>query len=153
MNMYKRVIVPTDGSELSLIGLKEGLEAAKAFDIPAVAIYVIPVYTLNGMSAHRYEDINKETVDLLRDHRRKEGKKVLEKVEEIADKMNVKLDTKIKEGEPYEEITGIAKENDLIYMCSHGRSGISSLFIGSTTDRVIKHTESTVAVVNASKGK
>ncbi len=149
--MYEKVIVPTDGSDLSLVGLKEGLEAARAYDIPAVAIYVIPPDTLSGVAAHRFEDTTQETIDILNEHQKKKGKKVLEKAKEIADDMGIELETRMKEGEPYEEITAIANKNDIIYICSHGRSGISSLFIGSTTDRVIKHTESTVAVVSANK--
>ncbi len=147
--MYGKVIVPTDGSELSLKGVKEGLESAKNYDIPALAVYVVAPDTLSGWSAHRYEDVSKETIDILRDHRKKEGEKVLNKVKDMADEMGIELKVEIKEGEPYEEITDLAEKNDLIYMSSHGRSGISSLFIGSTTDRVIKNTEATVAVVKA----
>ncbi|MBS3781936.1 MAG: universal stress protein [Candidatus Thermoplasmatota archaeon] len=147
--MYEKIIVPTDGSDLSLVGLKEGLKAAKIYDIPALAVYVLTPDTMSGMAAHRFDDVGKETMDILREHRKKEGKKVLEKVQKMADKLGVELKTTIEEGEPYEEITKLADKNDMIYMCSHGRSGLSSLFIGSTTDRVIKHTDATVAVVKA----
>ncbi len=147
--MYEKVIVPTDGSKLSLVGLKEGLQAAKVYKIPAVAVYVLTPDAMSGMAAHRFEDVGKETMDILREHRKKEGKKILEKVKKMAQDMGVDLKTRIEEGEPYEEITKLANDNDIIYMCSHGRSGLSSLFIGSTTDRVIKHTDSTVAVVKA----
>lgn len=146
--MYGKVIVPTDGSDLSLEGLKEGLKAAKDYDIPAVAIYVVSPDAMSGVTAHRYEDVGKETIDILREHRKEEGKKVLDKVKKIAYDLDVELQTEIREGEPYEGITDLANENDIIYMSSHGRSGISSIFIGSTTDRVIKHTKATVAVVN-----
>lgn len=151
--MYEKVIVPTDGSELSLIGLKEGMKAAKTYDIPAVAIYVLAPETQTGVGIGTalFDDMNEETINTLHEHRKKEGKKVLEKVKKIAEEMDIELDTEIKKGEPYEEITALADENDIIYMSSHGRSGISSLFIGSTTDRVIKHTESTVAVVSPTK--
>jgi len=147
--MYEKVIVPTDGSDLSLKGLKEGLKAAKSYGIPATAVYVLTPDTMSGLAAHRFEDVGRETVDILREHRKKEGEKVLKKVEKMADEMGVDLETRIEEGEPYEEITKLANDNDIIYMCSHGRSGLSSLFIGSTTDRVIKHTDATVAVVKA----
>ena len=147
--MYGKVILPTDGSDLSLKGLKEGLKAAKSYGIPATAVYVLTPDTMSGLAAHRFEDVGRETVDILREHRKKEGEKVLKKVEKMADEMEVDLETRIEEGEPYEEITKLANDNDIIYMCSHGRSGLSSLFIGSTTDRVIKHTDATVAVVKA----
>ncbi len=147
--MYGKVILPTDGSDLSLVGVKKGLKAAKAYDIPAVAVYVLTPDTMSGMAAHRFEDVGKETMDILREHRKKEGEKVLKEVQKMGDELGVSVKTRIEEGEPYEEITKLADAGDIIYMCSHGRSGLSSLFIGSTTDRVIKHTEATVAVVKA----
>jgi len=147
--MYGKVIVPTDGSELSLEGVKEGLKVAKKYDIPALAVFVVSSDAMSGLAAHRYEDVNRETINILRDHRRKEGEKVLAKVKNLAEEFSVEIRTEIREGEPYEEITDVANENDIIYMSSHGRSGLSSLFIGSTTDRVIKHTKATVAVVKA----
>ncbi len=147
--MYDKVIVPTDGSDLSLVGVKEGLKAAKIYDIPVIAVYVLTPDTMAGIAAHRFEDVGQETVDVLREHRKKEGEKVLENVQNMADDRGVRLKTRIEEGEPYEAITEVANDNDIIYMCSHGRSGISSIFIGSTTDRVIKHTDATVAVVKA----
>lgn len=147
--MYGKVILPTDASDLSLVGVKEGLKAAKIYDIPAIAVYVLTPDTMSGMAAHRFEDLGQETVAVLRDHRKKQGEKILKHVQELADDLGVKLKTKTEEGEPYEVITALANDNDIIYMCSHGRSGISSIFIGSTADRVIKHTDATVAVVKA----
>ncbi|MFP4000547.1 MAG: universal stress protein [Thermoplasmata archaeon] len=147
--MYGKVILPTDGSDLSLKGVKKGLKAAKHYDVPALALYVIKPDTLSGITSHRYEDLNKETFDILKDHRQKEGEKVLEKVKKMAEEMGVDIETEIREGEPYEEITKVANDDDIIYMSSHGRSGISTLFIGSTTDRVIKYTNATVSVVKA----
>ncbi|MBS3791013.1 MAG: universal stress protein, partial [Candidatus Thermoplasmatota archaeon] len=93
--MYEKIIVPTDGSDLSLVGLKEGLKAAKIYDIPALAVYVLTPDTMSGMAAHRFDDVGKETMDILREHRKKEGKKVLEKVQKMADKLGVELKTTI----------------------------------------------------------
>jgi len=41
VNMYGKVVLPTDGSKISYVGVKEGLKAAKMYDIPALAVYVI----------------------------------------------------------------------------------------------------------------
>ncbi len=146
--MYKKMILPTDGSKLSFVGVEEGLRAAVKFGIPAVAIYVIkPGSYTHGMMGQEMEGMSVMTQEMLRDGFVKQGEKVLEKVKEKADELGVELKTKLAEGIPYDEITKVAHEDDIIYMSSHGRSGLSSLFLGSTTDRVIKHTRCTVAVV------
>lgn len=147
--MYERVIIPTDGSNLSFKGVQEGLEAAATYDIPAVAIYVIPPHPLLSSPKGRYrsEEFEQESIDALSEQAKKEGQDILQKVVERAEKYGIEIKTVIREGEPYEEITEIASENDIVYIASHGRSGLSSVFLGSTTDRVLKHTDSTVAVV------
>ena len=148
--MYSRVIIPTDGSELSFKGVKEGLQAARSFGIPAVAVYVLsPGYLSETKVKRRLEEMSDQSYSLIKDRLKEVAKDELEKVKKYADRIGVKLETKILEGIPYEEITNVATEDDIIFMSSHGRSGFSSLFIGSTTDRVIKHTNATVAVVKA----
>lgn len=148
--MYSRVIIPTDGSDLSFMGVKEGLQAAKSFGIPAVAIYVIsPGYLSETKVKRRLEEMGDQSYGLIKDRLKETARDELEKVKNYSDRIGVKLETKIFEGVPYEEITNVATEDDIIFMSSHGRSGFSSLFIGSTTDRVIKHTKATVAVVKA----
>ncbi len=148
--MYERVVIPTDGSDVSLQGVKEGLEAAEAYGIPALAIYVIPPSALSGLgSRHRFEDYDMDMVEILKEQEKKRGEKNLKKVKKRADKLGVELETMIDEGVPYERIAAEAGEGDIIYICSHGRSGIKSLFLGSTTERLLKKTKATVAVVKA----
>ncbi|MFO7791643.1 MAG: universal stress protein [Candidatus Saliniplasma sp.] len=148
--MYGKMILPTDGSELAHVGIEEGLKAAKKFDIPAVAIYVLsPTSYSHSYIGYDMGDIDVGAHEAIRKGLKKQGEKVLKEIEKDADEIGVKLKTKIVEGTPYKEICRLAKKDDIIYISSHGRSGISSLFLGSTTDRVIKHTKATVSVVKA----
>lgn len=150
--MYKRVILPTDGSDLSLIGVKEGLEAAKSFDVPALAIYVIPPHSVASTTGdYEYEELGQETIEVLSQQFKEKGVRALDRVKKEAEELGVHLETTIREGRPYQEIADVCDDDDIIYMASHGRSGFSSIFIGSTTNRVIKHTDTTVAVVKSKK--
>ncbi len=148
--MYDKVILPTDGSDLSFLGVEEGLEAAKRFDIPALAIYAIPPSSLTeGSGRYRFDEFGKNMIDVRNEQLEEEGKKVLQEVKKKADERGVSLKTTIEQGEPFEEITKLTDENDIIFISSHGRSGISKVFLGSTTSRILKHTQATVAVVRA----
>jgi len=146
--MYGKVVLPTDGSKFSFVGLDEGLRAAKILEIPAVAVYVVS-HSKYSHGFMDYMDISSK--EMIRDMGIKEGEDVLERVEKRAKKLGIELETRLMEGTPFEEIVKIADKDDIIYMSSHGHSGISSFFMGSTTDRVLKHTKATVAVVKAVK--
>lgn len=146
--MYGKVVIPTDGSKLSYIGVIEGLRAAKAHGIPALAVYVMkPASYSEGLIDYDMDDVDFSARDIIDEAMKREGEKVLERVEKKAEEMDVDIETKHVEGKPYDEITRLTDQDDIIYMSSHGHSGLSSIFMGSTTERVLKHTKATVAVV------
>jgi len=138
--MYERVIIPTDGSRCAMKGVVEGLDMAKDLGIEAVAVYVIDRGEYEGL---HHESIKRSAMRGFK----KRGRDALRSVKEAADKRGVDLKTKVLEGVPYKEINGVAERNDIIYISTHGFSGFSHLFLGSTTERVLKNTKSTVAVV------
>ena len=55
----------------------------------------------------------------------------------------------MREGNAYEKIVDIADEQnaDIIFMGSHGRTGIKKLLMGSVTEKVIGHASCPVIVV------
>ncbi len=132
--MYEKIIVPTDGSEFSMKGVREGIELASALNIPVHAVYVIDIGDIK---------ISEKVVSHFED----EAEEALDKVERLAEKEGVELEKKTFKGSPYKKITEYASENDIIYMASHGQSGFRELFMGSTTERVLKRAKCTVAVV------
>lgn len=139
--MYDRVILPTDGSECAMKGVEEGLEMAADLDIEVLSIYVI--------DSSEYEGLHHESIkSSVKGGFKEKGKKALEKVKKAAKEKDVELKTKLLKGTPYKEITSAAEENDIIYISTHGLSGFTHLFLGSTTERVLKNTDNTVAVVN-----
>ncbi len=138
--MYERVIVPTDGSDIAEKGVEEGLELAKDLDIPAVCIYVIDFSTLDDLgSAEGQEKVRKGMENI--------GEKALRDVRKKAHEMDVDITTRNLLGKPSERIVDVSEEKDIIYMSSHGASGFSEYFFGSTTERVVKNAPCTVAVV------
>ncbi|MEF8835726.1 MAG: universal stress protein [Candidatus Thermoplasmatota archaeon] len=139
--MYNKIILPTDGSECAMKGVKEGLEMGEKLGIKVITVYV--VNTSEFESLH-HESIRASAKSGLKD----KGKEALEEVREAAEGKDIELETKLVAGKPYRKITQLADENDIIYISTHGLSGFSNLFLGSTTERVLKNTEATVAVVN-----
>ncbi len=141
--MYDKVVIPTDGSDNAERGVEEGLEMARTLGVKALAIYVV--------NASEYEGLHQSSIrESAKTGMMAAGEKALEGVKELADDLEVELEAKVLEGKPYRKICGAADDTDIIYISSHGLSGFTRLFMGSTTERVLKNAEATVAVV---KGK
>ncbi|MFP3871589.1 MAG: universal stress protein [Candidatus Aenigmatarchaeota archaeon] len=138
--MYERVIIPTDGSKIAEKGVLEGLDVADRLDIPAYSLYVLDMdkyEELKGDKAHRRE----------RDTMQKTAEKALRWVRKKAHDLGADITTEMVIGKPYERIVQKAGKNDVIYMSSHGASGLKEVLLGSTTQRVLKNAGCTVVVV------
>jgi len=141
IKMYNKIILPTDGSKCAMKGVKEGLEVGEKLGIKVIAVYVVNTSEFDSL---HHESIRASAESGLKER----GEKTLEDVEKVAEGRNIELETKISSGKPYKKITELADKNDIIYISTHGLSGFSKFFLGSTTERVLKNTEATVAVVN-----
>lgn len=75
----------------------------------------------------------------------------VKKVMELAKEEGIKAEGLALKGKPYRAIVeaSIEKHADLIVIGSHGRTGLERLLMGSTTERIIGHSESAVLVVKA----
>lgn len=147
--MYKHILVPTDGSTLSLKAAKSASKLAKTLGAKITALYVIEPYAppmggdgmifyAGGFSPDDYEKAAEKT-----------ARKALDKVKAIADADGVKCATaSITEAQPWEAIVKAArsKKCDLIVMGSHGRKGLTGLLLGSETTKVLTHTRTPVLV-------
>ena len=129
--MYKHILVPVDGSDLSTKSFREGVELAKAIGARVTAVsVVIDSHAPRGagtamLGKHVLEDAAEE---------------YLKGVAAIAREAGVAVETFYVVGDsPHEEIIAAAKARgcDLICMGSHGRSLLAGLFLGNEAASVI----------------
>jgi len=146
---YNRILMPTDGSKCSIKASKHALWVADMSDAVIIVLHVVDTHILQlGYSGFFSEDI----YEILK----KEGKETIEKfrkkLEENKSKCSydIKIITKIRDGEPYDEIVKtIDEENiDLVVIGASGRHGIDRLLLGSVTERVIRKSAAPVLVVH-----
>ncbi|MFW6083527.1 MAG: universal stress protein [Thermoplasmatota archaeon] len=138
--MYSKVVVPTDGSEIGEKGVEEGLKVAQELEIPALAVYVVDL--------SEYDHVESDSVrDSVKNSKKKVGERALRFTRKKAHELGVDIQTQLLLGKPYKRILDVSKKDDIIFICSHGASGFSEIFFGSTTDKVVKNAECTVAVV------
>lgn len=145
--MYKHILVPTDGSQLSMKAVRTAAALAKAVGAHLTGLSVMPsssgFYTEGTAEGHAIVEKH------LREAHEKEAKKSLAAVEIEAKTAGVPYDGMIAESEDaWKEVIHAAtsKKCDLIVMGSHGRKGLEGLILGSVTVKVLTHTKIPVLV-------
>ncbi len=138
--MYRKILLPTNGSALCESAVKKGIEFAKFAGASVVGFHSVPatsylIYTEAGPSDVLAEQFEKDAMV--------RGEKLVEAVRAQAQAAGVDCDTLLLTNDhPWEAIIEAAntKGCDLIFMASHGRRGLSALLLGSETARVLTHT-------------
>jgi nucleotide-binding universal stress UspA family protein len=145
----KSVVVPLDGSELAESVLPTVAELAKKLKLEVILFraYRIPYNAYAGDEG--YYAINYD--DLLTGMR-EEAVDYLEKKTEAVKKMGVdKVSCLAKDGFAPDEIISLARKtpDNLLAMCTHGRSGVKRWMLGSVTETVVRHSDDPVLVLRA----
>ena len=141
--MYKHILIPTDGSELSEKGVKSGLAFARSIKARVTGFTVRPEYQIPSDM-----DVMSHKVMSPAEHERREKTKadaMMRKFAARAHAAKVKCETDFTLSNfPYDAIIRAAKKHgcDLIFMASHGRRGLSAFLHGSQTQGVL--TNSTI---------
>ena len=125
--MYRHILIPTDGSELAEHGVAHGLALAKSVGAKVSVINVMePLFAVTGDFAG-----------------------VLDRAANAAKEAGVSCETiQVENGQPHQAIIAAAEDKgcDLIVMSSHGLSGLSTLLIGSVTNKVLTYAKAPVLV-------
>jgi len=150
MPEIQKVLIPTDLSEHSKLGVRYGLELADSEQAEALVFYVadyraaLPVRAELGVQKYR-------TVRQFVAEAREEVDKFLhENFPALVRKLKVHVDADV--GVPYERIVEEAEKAkaDLIVMATHGRTGLGHVLLGSVTEHVLRR--ATCPVLSVRKG-
>jgi nucleotide-binding universal stress UspA family protein len=145
--MYKRILVPLDGSELAKKALDHIEPFAKIFDAEIILFQVVPFMPIYGSP--------ELVTPLIVDEKQKESaEKYLANLSEELKKRGFKVTTMVRTGHQVAvEVIDFTKESgaDLIAMCTHGRSGITRWVLGSVAHKVLIRAETPILLIR-SKG-
>ena len=142
--MLQKILVPTDGLELSLQAMKGAVELAGRLGSHIVGVTVVEPYAYASLSEYRPETIAEyeQRADQLARER-------LAVLEAQATAAKVPFETVVARSfSPYEAIIETANRTqcDAIFMASHGRRGLSAVLLGSETQKVLTHSHLPVMV-------
>ena len=135
--MYKRALVPLDGSIVAEGIIPFVLEIAGPLDMEVVLLRVllpIPPSVIEGTRHMEVENVEK---------RRREAEQYLAPIAAELRAKGVRVTTMVRRGEPAEEILAGARAAgaDLIAMTTHGRSGLGRLLFGSVAEAVLRRSD------------
>ena len=146
--MFKHILVPTDGSELSLKAAQVAGEMAATHHARITAMHVVPPYEAPLSADVSFYPAPYTRAEYTR-AARSESSRMLAEVEKVAGNGTVACDTLTVEGDqPWQAIVEAARSTDcdLIVMGSHGRRGLEGLLLGSETAKVLTHSTTPVLV-------
>jgi len=151
--MFRRILVPIDGSPTSNQGLEEAIALAKDQSARLCLLHVVDESaTTRGFDATMYvpADYIDEFIKVLRE----DGKKLLAKAETKVRQRRIKVDTVLLETLGYRVADLIIKQAkkwraDVIVLGTHGRRGLSRLLMGSDAELVVREARVPVLLVRS----
>lgn len=145
--MFKHILVPTDGSQLSQETVKRAISFARENGARITFFYAKPEYPVAFYGEGAL--IDPTTPEKFAKMAEQQATDILGSCEKLAAAANVQSAVASKTSDiPYEAIIGAAEASgcDLIFMASHGRRGIGGLLLGSETQKVLTHSKVPVLV-------
>jgi universal stress protein A len=136
----QKILVPVDFSDCSKKALQYAIPFARQFGAEVKLLYVIEPYpaapemalcdTESVEDAHRELDTLRKTISGA-----------------------VRSSASVRKGAPHIEIAEAARESgaDLVIISTHGRKGLPRMFLGSTTEKVVRHAPCPVLIVRESE--
>jgi nucleotide-binding universal stress UspA family protein len=143
--MYKHILLPTDGSELSERAIREGVRFAKSIGARVSAVHVTPPFFPAGLNPGVFTAQAAEHARRTQESTRT----ALGFAERAAREVGMPCTgVHLESDSPWSEIIKAATDGncDLIFMASHGRRGVAALVLGSETNKVLTHSNIPVLV-------
>lgn len=146
--MYKRILVPTDGSATAKAGLQEAIRLAREQGSQIRLIHVID--ELPVLSTELYGTL----LDQFISQAREAGQAIVARSRARVEEAGVPVDTQVVEalgGRTGEYVVDAAKEwpADLIVCGTHGRRGLRRIVMGSDAEFIVRRSPVPILLVRA----
>jgi len=146
--MYKHILVAVDGSNTSELALHEAINLAKALDSQLRFVHAVDEVSANWYAAGYANPAE------IWEAMAKTGRDILEKAAATAAEAGCEADTKLIEiNIPGHRIPEVIAEEanawlaDLIVVGTHGRRGLSHVFLGSVAEGIVRVSSKPVLLI------
>ncbi len=148
--MFKKILVPVDGSDPSWKALEYAAEIGRKFNSDLIIAHIIQPFYNAGFLAIPIDSnfLATQVADM-----NKNAEKILRAASEKVGNFPGKIDIKIENGHPSERILSLAKEHhcDTIVIGSRGLSGIAEFVLGSVSSNIAQYAKVPVFIVKMEK--
>lgn len=149
--MFRRILVPVDGSDIARRGLQAAIRLAKEQGGRIRLIHVVEIAPMITVEGGAY------VADVL-DAMAQAGKNVLAKAQAEAARSGLKAETVLIDNMPGHIADAIVRDAkkwraDLIVLGTHGRRGVTRLVMGSDAEQVVRLTAVPVLLIRAGAPK
>lgn len=144
--LYRKILVPIDGSEFSERALERAIELAKVFSSQLILLNVVRTEELEVVKQYSETSYN-----LVKSYLEQTANKLLMEAEEKVRRKGVEdVIRKISFGEPADKIVdeAEAEDADLIVIGTRGLTGVKRVVLGSTTQKIIRWSNRDVLVIH-----
>lgn len=136
--MFKRILVAVDGSHTAELALHQAIKLAKELQAQLRIVHAVDIVNINlGTEFPDPSEISDAITN--------SGQEILRKAEAVARTAGIQVETRLIEidtlGQRIPEMIAADAEAwpaDLIVICTHGRRGLSHLFLGSVAEGVVR---------------
>lgn len=144
--MYKRIVVPLDGSDLARQALPDAIKIARLGRVPVHLVRVIDLTQLDryglygfGGGGAAFQSLVDDEIDMAASD--------LEKVAVDLRNQGLAVTTDVRRGGVVFELQQTARPGDLFVIASHGRGGVSRWFLGSVAEELVRRSVVPVLIV------
>jgi nucleotide-binding universal stress UspA family protein len=147
--MYKRALVPLDGSSVAEAIIPFILDIAGPLDMEVILLRVVEPIVPIVIEGSRHVEV--EDVEA----RRTDAEEYLAPLAVELRNKAVRVESRVRRGNPADEIVAAARETgaDLIAMSTHGRGGLGRLVFGSVAQAVLRHVDTPVLLMRATEAQ
>jgi nucleotide-binding universal stress UspA family protein len=141
MMPFKKILIPTDGSENAKAAAIQGLELAKLINAQVTVISVIDEDS--GFAIRGFRRAAVEGYAYLEE----EAKKAVDQIGQEAERIGLSVKKIIRKGAPANEIIMASKDYDLIVMGTLGHTGLAHLLMGGVAEKVVRFASCPVLLI------
>ena len=150
--VYRRILVPVDGSSTSIAGLNEALRLARNQKARIRLIHIVDERMIFSTAE---AGMNIEPVI---DSLKSGGKRILEHAAKLAAARGVRAETDMVENAASQVADVLVSRArrwraDLVVMGTHGRRGVNRLVLGSDAELVVRNSPVPVLLVRSARGR
>lgn len=144
--MYKRIVVPLDGSDLAKQALPDAITMARLNTAPVHLVRIIDLTQLDRYGLYGFGGGALAFQSLVDDELEMATTDLEKSASDLRNK-GLSVTTEVRRGGVVFELQQVAQPGDLFVIASHGRGGVSRWFLGSVAEELVRRSVVPVLIV------